>query len=115
MAIVARSWRDFNNHFAKKGDAYSSARSTLYLAAMLFLRNPFMPIRRLLRPIEPNRVECEIYDIGIERMLIVTLDWDAISSDDGAILAKAVLDHTSYDPSSHEFRWWVDENIGRYR
>lgn len=82
---------------------------------MLFICNPFYPIRRLLRPRGPDSIECEIYDIGIERMVIVTLRWDAIFTDDGAMLAKAMLDHTSYAPSSKEFRWWVDENFERFR
>lgn len=81
---------------------------------MLFIRNPFYPIRRLRRPSGPDSVECEIYDMGTERMVIVTLRWDAICTDDGAMLAKAMLDHTSYDPDPREFRWWIDENIDRY-
>lgn len=82
---------------------------------MLFLKSPFFPIYRLTEQRGAEMIECRGFDIESQRFILITLRWDAISSDDASELAQAMLDHTSYQPDIEDYRWWIDSNYARYR
>lgn len=80
---------------------------------MLFLSDPFYPVFRLQRVKPDDMIRAHCWDVEEGRMIVFTLYWQMISSDDAAELASATLSPEGYQPSDQEFKRWIGANVDR--